>query len=149
VRQALCASGDIVIPIKYEEIEFAFEFVSFDPFGDNQVYICRDTGKIYCDSDAIDEELPDDLYENDKYLAPPTKQELGLGKPLALRFTAWQLPKDYDTVHRFFSSRGAYSRFKLLLEERGTLEEWYEYEQSAIRQALLSWCEENGLSVSI
>ncbi len=47
----------------------------------------------------------------------------------------------------YFRKSGAYAKFKALLEERGILEQWYEYERMATRQALLTWCEENSIDV--
>jgi hypothetical protein len=46
-----------------------------------------------------------------------------------------------------FSRRGAYRRYKDLLEQKGLLDEWYDFEQQRTRQALLDWCEENGIEL--
>ena len=50
------------------------------------------------------------------------KRELDLGKPLVLDFAREFLPDDYDEVRHIFSRRGAYRRYKNLLERRGALE---------------------------
>ena len=50
-----------------------------------------------------------------------------------------------DEVYAIFRRRGAYSRFKDLLAEQDLLEEWYAFEQTRTREALLRWCEENGV----
>jgi len=55
------------------------------------------------------------------------------------------LSDEYDTVAGFFRRRGAYGRFKALLHARGMLERWYEFENRATEEALLAWCEENGI----
>jgi hypothetical protein len=57
------------------------------------------------------------------------------------------MPGDYDTVADFFARRGAYARFKDLLQRRGMLERWYEFEERATDAALLAWCEENGVQL--
>ena len=44
--------------------------------------------------------------------------------------------------------RGAYGRFKDLLERRNLLEQWYAFEQSAQRRAIEHWCEENSLEIT-
>lgn len=131
--------------LNYDDLEMAFEFVSFDTYEEHQAYICLETGKIYCESGDPDEELPPDLGEEGRYLRIPDRREFDLGKPLALSFAATYLPGDYESVTAYFRKSGAYSRFKALLEERGILEQWYEYEQMATRQALLAWCEENSI----
>jgi hypothetical protein len=46
-----------------------------------------------------------------------------------------------------FSKRGAYGRFKDLLDYRGQLDAWYEHERRAAERALREWAAENGLAV--
>jgi hypothetical protein len=75
----------------------------------------------------------------------PHKNDLGLGRRIALAFVDQELSDEYDTVAGFFGRRGAYSRFKALLHARGMLERWYEFENRAMEEALLTWCEENGI----
>lgn len=55
-------------------------------------------------------------------------------------FMAFYLPDQYEEVERIFTRRGAYRNFKMLLSNRGMLEKWYEYENKAIKEALLKWC---------
>ena len=55
------------------------------------------------------------------------------------------MPEDQREVQEIFSRRGAYARFKDLLERRGLLQRWYEYESDAEREALKVWCQENGI----
>jgi hypothetical protein len=131
-----------------EELRSGFEFVSSGAPLENSAYICLDTGKIYWQSrvmDLDDEELPEDFDTSNRYIAIPHKTKLDLGQHLALSFVDQALPKDFSTVERFFRQRGAYSRFKDLLESRGMLERWYEFENDATDRALLTWCEENGI----
>ena len=78
----------------------------------------------------------------------PDKKELDLGKPLALAFTREFLPGDFDDVRQFFSRRGAYARFKGLLDQRDALAQWYAFEAKAEEQALREWCELNSIEVS-
>ena len=75
----------------------------------------------------------------------PHKNDLGLGRRLALAFVAQELSDEYNTVAGFFRRRGAYSHFKALLHARGMLEQWYAFENRAMEEALLAWCEENGI----
>ena len=56
------------------------------------------------------------------------------------------MPDDYGTVIGFFRRRGAYGRFKDLLDTRGKMELWYEFESRATDQALAAWCTEHGRS---
>lgn len=134
-----------MVTIKYSDLRDAFDFISSgDPF-DSSAFICADTGVIYCTSDTLelDEEVPEDLETSDRYIAVPHKNELNLGRDLVLSFVDQALPDDYGTVAGFFRRKGAYSRFKQLLESRGVLEAWYTFEAHAVEAALRQWCEVN------
>ena len=106
----------------------AFEFVSFGPPEEHQAYVCLQTGKIYWHSELGDneEELPEDVDNAERYVAVPHKNDLDLGKTLAIDFVEEFLPNDVNDVARIFSHRGAYSNFKNLLERRRLLPRWYE-----------------------
>ena len=138
-----------VVCVKAAELSNAFDFVSMGAPSEHGAYICRDTGRIYWTSDSVDmeqeDELPDDLENDDHYIALPHKNDLELGRRLALAFADEHLPDDYVTVAEFFRRQGAYSRFKDLLHARDRLQRWYEFEHLATQKALLAWCEENGI----
>jgi len=91
--------------------------------------------------------LPDDIDDGREYVAVPHKNELDLGKNLAIGFAELELPELSNTVQAFFRQRGAYGRFKDLLQRKGCLETWYEYEMQAVKDALRKWCRENGIAV--
>ena len=138
------------MPVTMSELEAAFEFVSSDGGGMNEAFLCRRTGKIYWrSSDLSDEleELPDDLDESENYISIPGKRELDLGKPLVLDFAAAFMPDDFDKVRRIFAGRGAYRNFRMLLEEKDKLKEWYDFEAQATQRALRDWCEENSIEI--
>jgi len=139
-----------MVAVKFDDLSSAFDFVSYAAPMEHQAYISLDTGKIYWVSDVIDtieEEIPEDLEDPDRYLVIPHKNELDLGSSLALRFAAQQLPARYDQVEGFFQRRGAYARFKDLLEREGALELWYAFEAESAEKALKQWCAENGLEI--
>jgi Uncharacterised protein family (UPF0158) len=137
------------VSVNAEELRTTFEFVNFGTPLEHSAYICVDTGKIYCHSLSAgleeEEDLPEDLETSDRYIAVPHKNDLGLGRRLALAFVAQELSDEYDTVAGFFGRRGAYGQFKALLHARGMLEQWYAFENRAMEKALLAWCEENGI----
>jgi hypothetical protein len=84
----------------------------------------------------------------EKYVQLPDKRELDLGKPLVLDFVREVLPEDFDDVRDMFRRRGAYARFKDLLDRRRALEQWYDFERKATERALREWCEMNSIEVS-
>lgn len=115
----------------------------------NEAYISRETGAVYyaSDTDSPDDEVPDDLDDLDRYVAVPHKNDLSLGRKLALRFAAQEVPERYERVEGFFRAKGAYARFKDLLESEGLLDQWYNFEAVATERALREWCAENDIEV--
>lgn len=132
-----------MISVNFADLDMAVEFVSSGMPTEHRAYISIDTGAIYwvSDSSDIEDDAPEDLEESDQYVAVPSKTDLGLGRPLALRFTEERVPDEYDTVRQFFARRGAYGRFKDLLTTHGQLDAWYAFEAECTERALLEWCE--------
>ncbi len=141
------AASPPVATVKFSELLDAFEFVSIGSQFEHSAYIDSETGAIFWISPdhEFEEEVPDDIETSDRYLAIPHKNELNLGRDLALAFADQELPGQYDTVVGFFRKKGAYERFKNLLEARKALERWYAFEASATEKALRAWCEEEGV----
>lgn len=133
--------------VKFDDLLEAFESVSAGLPSEIEAYLSFETGVFHYHSDVADfnEELPEDIGDSAKYIAIPHKYDLDLGQRLALGFAAAELPEDLDDVYEFFRRRGAYSRFKGLLEHRGKLQQWYEYEEHRKQVALRRWCTENGI----
>jgi hypothetical protein len=139
------------MPVSFKDILEAYEFAAVSPHGEHQAYLCRETGKIYLHSDLYEdpeEELPDDLEDDEKYISLPNKYDLNLGKPLVLDFAREILPRDFDTIRNIFSKREAYSKFKELLVRRNALDRWYDCEAKATERALRDWCEGNEIELT-
>ncbi len=68
---------------------------------------------------------------------------------MVFEFVEEHLPDSIHKVHAIFSKRGAYARFKDLLEYKGFLERWYEFERDATAKALRRWAKENGFELSL
>ena len=94
------------------------------------------------------DELPEDVDENEeKYLWLPYKNDLDLGKHLVMESADKHMPEDVYKIEDIFRHSGAYRRFKDLLEERGQLEDWYDFENAHVKEALLEWCRENSIEL--
>lgn len=132
------------MPLKFKEL-----FEAFDLSDERmQVRVNLLTGQTHLLSDYDQlEDLPDDIDDDKKYFQLPDKKELGLGKPLALLFASEHMPDDLDRVRDYFRSRGAYARFKDLIDIRGKREAWFAFETEAQRRALRAWCEANEIEV--
>jgi hypothetical protein len=137
------------VAVKFDDLLDAFEFVSAGQPIEHEAYLCVPTGVIHYHSEFGDNEepLPDDIEDSEKYLAIPHKNDLDLGKRLALRFADELLSDVVDDVYDIFRRRGAFGRFKSLLERRGMLQQWYEYEEKSRKDALRRWCEDSGIEV--
>jgi hypothetical protein len=114
---------------------------------DTHAYVRKRDGQVFWTGEGIDEEPPDDLEDEGAYVSVPDKHELDLGNDLAVRYAEDQLPDSVDKVEGFFHKRGAWSKFKSLLDSVGQLEKWFAYEQAAIEKSLTDWAEENGFVV--
>jgi hypothetical protein len=141
--------GAAMVSVKWSELIDAFEFASFGFAGESQAFIDLDTGSLHCVADGmeLEEEIPADLETSERYLALPHKNDLDLGRRLALSFAEQRLPGDFNRVSGYFRKRGAYSRFKELLDDRGVLEEWYAFEKDATERALRKWCDAHEIRI--
>ncbi len=135
--------------VKFSDLEDAFLFTNFGEFSDNEALLNKKTGEIYYRSDYSDpDEFPED-WESDDYIFIPDKYELELGKSLVFDFVEEYIPDQFETVQYFFRRKGAYSRYKDLLDSLDLLELWYEYENKKTKEALLQWCKENDIEVDL
>jgi hypothetical protein len=135
--------------INLDELRNAFEFLSSGPSSEHSAYICMDTGIIYWTSNVMDleEEIPDDIETSDRYISVPHKNDLKLGQSLALSFIDQEIPHEYNFAASLFRKRGAYRRFKELLQAEGLLEKWFVFEANASDLALQNWCKENNIEL--
>ena len=139
------------MPIKFSDIEDAFFFVSMGEMYMNSAILCIKTGQIFYISDFGDsDELPEDIDDDtDKYIEIPHKNELDLGKPLVLEFLIMYLPDSVEKVDSFFRKKGAYSKFKDLIDAKGLLDKWYAFEEEEQNKALREWCQDNDINFEI
>jgi hypothetical protein len=94
-----------MVTVRYDDLSLTFDFISSAPPVEHEAYVSLDTGEVYWRSefsDAFDEDVPDDLETSNRYLAVPHKNERDLGRNLALRFVAEELPESHDQVEGFF-----------------------------------------------
>jgi hypothetical protein len=135
--------------LTFDDLESAFMWVSSGAPFESCALISRATGEIFYTSeiDETGEELPEDIEDPTLYCSVPHKNDLDLGRDLVFQFVYEYCPEQEDRVWDCFRRRGAYSRFKDLLERADRLEQWYQYEEKATKTALLAWAAEEGLKV--
>jgi len=141
----------MTVKVRLSELLDAHEWVCIDSLSgaETEAYVRRIDGQIFLrgeglEDDCVENDRPADLGDEEVYASVPDKRALDLGSVLVLRFVRESLPDQFSRVQDIFRARGAYSRFKALLERAGKLEAWYRYEQEATEQALCEWCEDNG-----
>lgn len=137
-------------PVSFADLLEAYEFAGFDAaVGTHGAYIHLELGTVHWVSDEVADlpELPEDL-ETGPYLSVPDRHELGLGARLALDFAHAHLaPEDAQRVQGYFRRRGAYGRFKDLLERRGQLRAWHDHEQQVTERRLRQWCAQHDIAL--
>ena len=137
------------MPVNFSDLLDAYEFVSATMTGEHQAYLCKQSGRIVLWAEGVDEEddLPD-LDDNEKYLLVPDKRELDLGSRLVMDFARNFLPEDFYEIQRIFSKKGAYRRFRMLLERRRAIDQWYDFQAKATERALRDWCQANSIELA-
>ena len=135
--------------VKFSDLEDAFLFVSSSSYGMNSAYLNKDTGQIVYRSELGDDDgIANDDLEGDEWLDIPHKNDLDLGQQLVFEFIETHLAEKYEQVRPMFRRPGGYRHFKALLETKGLLETWYEFENRREQEALREWCEENEVELS-
>ena len=134
--------------VSMTELEIAFQFLQ--DMSNDAVYVSTRTGRIYVIHDDMkaDEDVPEDIDISEEFARLPDKREFDLGNELAYRFTEIEIPHEYENVRNIFHHKGAYGRFKHLLESNKLLQRWHQFEQEQTEAALREWCEQNGLEVT-
>lgn len=133
-------------PIAMAELEAALDWTSASAGDESQAFIQRSTGAVFFQSlhDDFGQQLPEDIEDDTRYIAMPHKNDLALGRELVFGFVDAEAPQLAEQVHAAFRQKGAYGKFKTMLERAGLLERWYAFEAAATRTALLRWAKENG-----
>lgn len=67
-----------MVPVKYDDLSLAFDFVNSAPPGVHAAYVSLDDGRVFWMSEMnpVEEDLPDDLETSDRYVALPHKNDL-------------------------------------------------------------------------
>jgi hypothetical protein len=136
--------------MKYDDLESAFHWASCGAPFENTALLNRKTGEVFLTSlhGDLEEDLPPDIEDGSIYIAAPHKNDLNLGRELVFDFVESVAPQHLGQVELYFRQRGAYSKFKALLERESLLDGWHKFEAEATRNALLRWASENELHIT-
>jgi len=138
-----------MVSFSFDDIELAYMFVIGGPAFENEAFLDTETGKIYYRSlmGGLDE-FDEAGVNCEAMVAIPQKNDLDLGHSLVFEFVASTLPDEYDRVRDIFRHRGAYGRFKDLLDSKGLLKIWHGFENERQSEVLRLWCEDNKIKLS-
>jgi hypothetical protein len=141
--------GKAPIEVKWQDLLHAFNFVNSAPKDENLARLSLASGRIELHSvwTELWAEEGGEKKTDGETLDIPHKTDLGLGRDLVLWFVEEVIPEQLEDVTEIFQKRGAYAKFRALLEEEGLMQQWYLFEGEAEQQGLRNWCEENGISI--
>ena len=147
------SSSAYPVTVALDALTVALEWVSDLSTADNMAFVSRESGRIHMTSGenfGVEpaRDLPLDLEDISKYAIVPSRQDLRLGKRLAVRFVQASLPSRLEETFAIFAARGAYARFKDMLEREQALDAWHTFEAEAVERALREWAESEALAVS-
>jgi len=138
--------------LKFSLVDEAY-YQNSGVYADVYTILNRHTGETLCNHGDLDlTEIDDaenrgiDVHGPD-WVAVPKQDDLRLGRYVAIDFAAEYLPDDLDRVYDYFSSRGAFRRFKDLVGLRDKMDEWHAYEASRTQAALREWCADNDIEL--
>lgn len=90
------------------------------------------------------EGLEDEIEENfERYLRLPTKFEIN--EYHIMEEFIWSLPegRQQDRLERAIQGRGAFRRFKDMVDDLGIEKRWYQYEADAYKKIAIEWCRDH------
>lgn len=135
--------------IKFSDIEHAFFYVSSAPMTANTAILCKETGEIFYASDYDDEnQIPEEIYFREDCIEIPHRNDLDLGRNLVSEFVEQYMPEDFERVREILRRKGAYGKYKDLLEDRNILQKWYDFENARQTETLREWCEDNEIALN-
>ena len=133
--------------VRLDDLRLALESTSSYP-EPRAAWIEVSTGRVVVDDDEHDDPAPSSDHDASGWIPMPDKQDLGLGRPLAMRFAAEHVSDRVPEVARIFERSGAWSRFGRWLEDMDRQDDWYRFSDAATDRARVDWAREHGLDVA-
>jgi len=86
-----------------------------------------------------------DMLETDHYLALPSRFDLHEYRIMERFCLAVDDEDMRDDLCNAIRGRGAFRRFKDMMQAYGMTEAWYRYRDAALWEMALAWCDEQGI----
>ena len=85
------------------------------------------------------------LENQDDYLSLPEKYDFNEYRIIEKFIARVDIPKQSDMLYQSIQGKGAFKRFKIMLERLGVVGEWYKYRDEKLREFVEFWCQENNI----
>lgn len=99
-----------------------------------------DSAEWYCEAVASAKHY---LKNQDDYLTLPAKYDFNEYHIIEKFIARVDIPKQSEMLYQSIHGKGAFRRFKAVLERLGLVEEWYKYRGEKLRDFVEFWCKEN------
>ncbi len=113
---------------------------------DWQQYYNRETGEfVSFHPDFNEDNIDPEDFEADEYVSLPSQRDLNEYDIMAEFADAVQNPHHRELLAVALNGRGAFRRFKDVVNHAGIDEMWYAYRGKAFLKLAREWCEENDI----
>jgi len=83
------------------------------------------------------------LENPDDYLSLPEKYDFNEYRIIEKFIARVMVAKQSEMLFQSINGKGAFRRFKMVLEKLGLVDEWYKYRGQKLREFVKFWCREN------
>lgn len=83
------------------------------------------------------------LENQEDYLPLPEKYDFNEYRVIEKFISTVVVPKQVEMLSHSIRGKGAFRRFRTVLERLGLVEEWYKFKEQKLREFVEFWCQEN------
>ena len=99
-----------------------------------------DSAQWYCEAVSRAKQY---LENQNDYLPLPDKYDFNEYRIIEKFIARVVIPKQLQMLSQSIQGKGAFRRFKAVLEKLGLVDEWYKYRGQKLREFVEFWCKEN------
>ena len=113
-------------------------------------FLDLETGKSVLLADELSTGMDNEGLENEiednpeRFLRLPTKFEIHEYNIME-EFIQTLKGEDADKLEQVIQGRGAFRRFKDMVNRRGITKQWYDFQADYYRNLAIAWCQEHGI----
>ena len=109
-------------------------------------FLDLETGKSVLLADELSTGMDNEGLENEieRFFRLPTKFEIHEYNIME-EFIQTLKGEDADKLEQVIQGRGAFRRFKDMVNRRGITKQWYDFQADYYRNLAIAWCQEHGI----